>query len=230
MRYKKNNRGSYILTAKDGSEFTVTKKEYDEITKLTKRANQRRVDVAHRYYDGLEDSNAMVGIEYDTYMDLLESKGFITEKYTSSLKQFSSKKDVKNLIKELKEVTKRGYGANRLDDVRYKMIERINEQFGAEGEALKNRIESMDKADLLSVYLIADEDIIAEIFGSDVPADTSGFIDKTNTYIDKLLAGSKNKKRTKEESKKGFKNYKARQKTKKEKRAKKDSIKAGILK
>ena len=42
MRYKKNNRGSYILTGKDGEEFKVTKKEYEEIKKLTKRANQRR--------------------------------------------------------------------------------------------------------------------------------------------------------------------------------------------
>ena len=29
MRYKKNNRGSYILTDKNGNDFTVTKKEYD---------------------------------------------------------------------------------------------------------------------------------------------------------------------------------------------------------
>ena len=34
MRYKKNNRGSYILPGKDGEEFKVTQKEYEEIKKI----------------------------------------------------------------------------------------------------------------------------------------------------------------------------------------------------
>ena len=37
MRYKKNNRGSYILTGKDGEEFKVTKKEYEEIAAIVRK-------------------------------------------------------------------------------------------------------------------------------------------------------------------------------------------------
>ena len=103
MRYKKNNRGSYILTDKNGNDFTVTKKEYEEISKLTKRANQRRVDVAHRYFDSMVDSNVMVGVDYEAYMTLLQRRGFITEKYTSSLQQFNSKADVNEHLKELRD-------------------------------------------------------------------------------------------------------------------------------
>ena len=40
MGYKKNNRGSYILGS-DGNEFTVTKREHEELKTLVKRANQR---------------------------------------------------------------------------------------------------------------------------------------------------------------------------------------------
>ena len=90
MRYKKNNRGSYILRDKNGNEFTVTKKEYDEINKLTKRANQRRTDRTHMYYDVLAESEGMRGIDFDAYQQLLEDHHFITEKYISSLCQFNS--------------------------------------------------------------------------------------------------------------------------------------------
>ena len=88
MGYKKNNRGSYVL-GEDGQEFTVTKREYEEMQTLVKRANQRRVDTAHRYFDTMSNANAMVGVDYEEYMKLLNSKGFITEKYSTKLSQFN---------------------------------------------------------------------------------------------------------------------------------------------
>ena len=221
MRYKKNNRGSYILTDKNGNDFTVTKKEYEEISKLTKRANQRRVDVAHRYFDSMVDSNVMVGVDYEAYMTLLQRRGFITEKYTSSLQQFNSKADVKEHLKELRAVTKRGYGKDRLDNVRYKLIEQIDEQFGESGIELKGRFMNMSNAELLSVYLMADKDIIAELFYLSETTDIDDFIESTNTYLDRLIHGSKSPLYSQKEYKKGFKNYKQRQKYKKEKRSKK---------
>ena len=38
MGYKKNNRGSYVL-GQEGNEFTVTKKEQEELQTLVKRAS-----------------------------------------------------------------------------------------------------------------------------------------------------------------------------------------------
>lgn len=219
MAYKKNNRGSYVL-GEEGNQFTVTKREYNEIQSLVKRANQRRVDNAHRYYDKMSTANVMVGIEYDTYMNLLNEKGFITEKYTTKLSQFNSKDDVKSLLKELKTVTKKGYGSNRVDDVRYKMIEQIQKNYGSSGEPLIDRISELSDGELLSMYLMSDKEIIAELF---YPPEThedyvEDQVNQTLTYIDKLTSGSKSNKLSKATYKKGFKNYKQRQRTKKKKK------------
>ena len=218
MRYKKNSYGSYILTNKDGNEFTVTQKEYKELQTLVKRANQRRVDKAHRYYDTLVDSNMMVGKDYDSYMEVLREKGFITEKYSTSLQQFKSKEDVTELLKELRAVTKKGYGNNRVDDIRYKMIEQINEEYGLVGSSLAHRIEKMSDGELLGIYLLADKDIVGSLFYLSTGVEPIDQVNKSNTYIDTLLEGSVASKKDMKEFKKGFKNYKARQKRKRQKR------------
>ena len=219
MAYKKNKRGSYILSSEDGSHFTVTQKEYKEIQTLVKRANQRRVDVAHRYYDNMTNANVMVGVEYESYMELLEKKGFITEKYTTRLNQFNSKDDVKSLLYELKQVTKRGYGKNRLDDIRYSMIERIESNYGSSGDKLIEKIKEMDKAELLSMYLMSDREIIEDIYGSgeDDEEIVASLASKTMAYINKLLKGSEANKMDSKLYKKGFRAYKNRKskKTKK---------------
>lgn len=218
MAYKKNKRGSYILTSEDGSHFTVTQKEYKELQTLVKRANQRRVDVAHRYYDNMSNANVMVGVEYNSYMDLLESKGFITEKYTTRLNQFNSKDDVKSLLSELKQVTKRGYGQNRVDDIRYSMIERIEINYGSSGDKLIEKIKEMDKAELLSMYLMADKEIIEDIYGSgDDEEIVEELASKSMSYIENLLKGSQASKMNSNQYKKGFRVYKNR-KSKKTKR------------
>lgn len=221
MAFKKNNRGSYIL-GEEGNQFTLTQKEYKELNTYVKRANQRRVDVAHRYFDTMSNANVMVGIEYEGYMNLLYDKGFITEKYTTSLKQFKSKDDITSLLKELKSVTKRGYGSNRVDDIRYSMVERLKDNYGGASKTLQDKILSMDKSQLLSMYLQADKDIIQDIYGS--PPVTSEeldqLIEQTSSYIDKLIGGSTANKLLENEYKKGFKNYKQRQRTKKNMKAK----------
>lgn len=218
MAYKKNKRGSYILTGEDGSHFTVTQKEYKELQTLVKRANQRRVDVAHRYYDSMASANVMVGVEYESYMELLNEKGFITEKYTTKLSQFNSKDDVKSLLSELKQVTKRGYGQNRVDDIRYSMIERIESNYGSSGDRLVERIKEMDKSELLAMYLMADKEIIEDLYGSgDDEEVVDELVNKSMTYIDKLTKGSQAMKMDSKQYKKGFRAYKNR-KTKRAKR------------
>ena len=220
MRYKKNNRGSYILMGNDGNEFTVTKKEYEEIKKLTKRANQRRTDRTHMYYDTLADSEGMKGVSFESYQQLLEDKGFITEKYTSSLQQFNSKKDVTEMLKTLREVTKKGYGLNRIDDIRYSMIDQVNKHFGDAGIDLVDRIKQMGRAEVLKVYLSSDKEIISNIYYLDSDVEVENFVESSGTYIDKLLSGSLAKKITEGEFKKGRANYQARKRYAKRQREK----------
>lgn len=221
MAYKRNKRGSYVL-GDEGSQFTVTKREYKELQTLVKRANQRRVDVAHRYYDKMSTADVMIGVDYEEYMKLLTNKGFITEKYSTKLLQFKSKEDVKNLLKELRTVTKRGYGSDRVNDVRFKMIEQINENYGSQGEELAKRIEEMADSELISMYLQADREIIEDLFYYDGDDDyIEEQVNKVMTYIDKLTKGSTNKKLSKSKIKQGFREYKARQRNKKSKKTRK---------
>ena len=165
MAYKKNRYGSIILKDENGKDFTITKKEQETIKTYVKRANQRRIDKSHRYYDDIKNQSNMKGISFNAYMSLMTSKGFITEKYSSSFKQFKSKDDLKDFIKELKTVTKRGYGDKRIEDVRKSLIERVNKNYGEEGHELANKIKSLDKGQLLSIYLHND-DIVQDLYGS----------------------------------------------------------------
>ena len=165
MAYKKNRYGSIVLTDDNGKDFTNTKKEQETIKTYVKRANQRRTDKAHRYYDDVKNQANMKGISYQAYQDLMTSKGFLTEKYSSSFKQFHSKDELKDFIKELKTVTKRGYGDKRIDDIRKSMIKRVDENFGEEGNELVKKINSLDKGQLLSLYLHNDN-IVQTIYGS----------------------------------------------------------------
>lgn len=221
MAYKRNNRGSIILEDNYGNNFTITKKEQQEFNMYLKRANQRRTDVAHRYYDQLNESEIMIGKSYDSYMKLLQDKGFITEKYKGGFNQFDSKNDFKSMLKELKEVTKRGYGSNRIDDIRYKMLERIEENFGSQGEELYKRIAEMDKAELLSIYTLSADEIVKTVYGCDRAKDTNELVEKSLSEINVLLKDSKAiHTENKTQFNKGFRNYKARQRTKKAKRQK----------
>lgn len=213
MGYKKNNRGSYVLKGQDGEQFTVTPKEYKELQTLVKRANQRRVDVAHRYYDDISNTDIMTGISYEGYMDLLQNKGFITEKYSTTLRKFNSKKDVKSLLKELNQVTKRGYGSDRVENVRHKMLEQIKENYGNDGQELYDKIETMDKADFLSLYLNSDREIVSNLFY--LTDDVKAMAEKSLTHIETILVNSSSDNKSHKTSKKSWKSFKQKQKRKK---------------
>lgn len=206
MAYKKNRYGSIVLTDSNGKEFTITQKEQQTIKTYVKRANQRRIDKGHRYYDDIKNQANMKGISYEAYMSLMTSKGFITEKYSSNFRQFKSKDELKDFIKELKTVTKRGYGEKRIEEVRRSLIERVNKNYGEEGIELANKIESLDKGQLLSLYLHND-DIIQDLYGSalidgeQIEQLASKSLSDINYYL-KGYSGEKKKKGKKKKSKK----------------------------
>ena len=75
----------------------------------------------------------------------------------------------------------------------------------------------MDKAELLSMYLMADKEIIEDIYGSgDDEEIVEELASKSMSYIENLLKGSQAKKMDSKQYKKGFRAYKNR----KNKRAK----------
>ena len=196
MSYKKNRFGSIILNDINGKEFTVTKKEQQTIKTLVKRANQRRLDKAKRYYESTMSQPNMKGISKEVYTKLLNRRGFITEKYSSNMKQFTSKEDVKDYIKELKTVTKRGYGNDRIKDIRESMQKRLIKTYGKnETEVIRDKIVNMKDAELLSLYLHND-DLIAEIYGSDVDeSQIQGILNRIESNIDYFLTKTSAEKR-----------------------------------
>lgn len=191
-KYEKNRYGSIILRDYNGEKFTITKKEQQELKTLVKRANQRRYDKLDKYYNMTKNQANMKGISKVVYGDLLQSKGFITDKYSSSFKQFNSKKEYKEYIKELKGVTKKGYGNNRIKDIRETMIKRSNENYGVYGDNITNIIKNLKDSELLSLYLNND-DVIENIYGSgdDDEEIVEQIAHRVKSKINKALKGNK---------------------------------------
>lgn len=196
MAYKRNRFGSIVLKGDDGKEFTVTKKEQEQLKIYVKRANQRRLDKARAYYKDIKNQPNMKGISQESYMHLLTEKNFITEKYSTSLRQFKSKDDVKDLLKELKTVTKRGYGNKRIDDIRSSMNRRLIETYGEnDSRMLREQISSMSNAELLTIYLHNDE-IVRTIYGSEITEEqVTALLTKTESDINFYLNRMKMKRR-----------------------------------
>lgn len=186
-RYNKNRYGSIVLNDEQGNSFTITKKEQATLKTLVKRANQRRYDKVDKYYNMVSKQNNMKGISKEAYRNILEKKGFITEKYSSAFKQFTSKADFKDYIKELKQVTKRGYGNNRINEIRKSMIERVNKNYNSLGEPIIEKLNSINDSQLLSVY-VHNDDLIQEIYGSTLSSDdVENLATKTLSDINRAL-------------------------------------------
>ena len=192
-KYNKNRFGSIVLKDETGNNFTITKKEQAELKKYVKRANQRRYDRSEKYYDISRYQANMKGISKEAYRNLLEVKGFITEKYSSAFTQFKSKADFKDYIKELKQVTKRGYGNERIEKIRESMLKRIDENYGNLGKDLAEKITSLNDGELLSLY-VNNDDIIMDLYGSDIGDDVIGELaTKTLSNINIGLQNSRRK-------------------------------------
>lgn len=208
MAFKRNNRGSIILGV-EGNQFTLTKKEEKELNTLVKRANQRRNDRASSYYGHISEQKNMEAISYDGYFKLLNDKGFITEKYSASKNQFNSKEDIKDLLKELKTVTQKGYGDDRIDDVRTWMMSKIKQNYDGD-VSLMDKVNNMGDAELLSIYLHND-DVIKEFWDSDDSYGEDAMeqrVNKLHSDLNLWTKGTKTVERTKKAQKKTFDKFK----------------------
>ena len=181
-RYNKNRYGSIILNDKNGNEFRITKKEQQEMKMLVKRANSKREYYANKYYNDVVKNSNMKGVSKEVYKKLLTKKGFISETFSSSFNQFSSKDDYKDFIKELRQINKKGYyQVNKsVKAIRDSLNKQLNRLYGNQSKPLKDLIKSLSDSDLMSLYIHNDE-IIKDLYYSD--SDVDSFVDKTESDI-----------------------------------------------
>lgn len=162
MAYKRNKFGSIIVQGENGT-FTVTKKEQKMIDQLTRKANRIRDKKAESFYNSVQFQANMKGISQKSYKNLLNQRGFITEKYSAKKNMFNSKEELKEYIKELKTVTKKDYGNKRLDNVRNWMLDKVKKEHNNNKE-LKDIITNITNNELLTIYLHNDN-LLMEIYG-----------------------------------------------------------------
>ena len=181
-RYNKNRYGSIILNDKNGNEFRITKKEQEEMKMLVKRANSKREYYANKYYNDVIKNSNMKGVSKEVYKKLLTKKGFISETFSTSFNQFSSKDDYKDFIKELRQINKKGYyQVNKsVKAIRDSLNKQLNRLYGNQAKPIKNLIKSISDSDLMSLYIHNDE-IIKDLYYSD--SDVDSFVDKTESDI-----------------------------------------------
>ena len=181
-RYNKNRYGSIILNDKNGDEFRITKKEQQEMKMLVKRANSKREYYANKYYNDVIKNSNMKGVSKEVYKKLLTKKGFISETFSSSFNQFSSKDDYKDFIKELRQINKKGYyQVNKsVKAIRESLNKQLNRLYGNQAKPIKDLIKSISDSDLMSLYIHNDE-IIKDLYYSD--SDVDSFVDKTESDI-----------------------------------------------
>ena len=181
-RYNKNRYGSIILNDKNGDEFRITKKEQQEMKMLVKRANSKREYYANKYYNDVIKNSNMKGVSKEVYKKLLTKKGFISETFSTSFNQFTSKDDYKDFIKELRQITKKGYyQVNKsVKAIRDSLNKQLNRLYGNQAKPIKDLIKSISDSDLMSLYIHNDE-IIKDLYYSD--SDVDSFVDKTESDI-----------------------------------------------
>ena len=166
-RYKKNAWGSIILD--DGS--TITKSEQRKYILEVKKQNAKRQYLLDKYYEQAKNTPNMKGISKEAYGQLLEEKGFIGEKLTTSFKGLTEKDQFKQELRDLRTVNKKGYHENKVEVLRKRMLTTINHSLGASGQDVFNIIANMLKEELVSMYVHSPRDLIAEIFASDGSVD-----------------------------------------------------------
>ena len=181
-RYNKNRYGSIILNDINGNEFRITKKEQQEMKMLIKRANTKREYYANKYYNDVVKNSNMRGVSKEVYKKLLTKKGFISETFSTSFNQFSSKDDYKDFIKELRQINKKGYyQVNKsVKAIRDSLNKQLNRLYGNQAKPIKDLIKSVSDSDLMSLY-IHNDDIIKDLYYSD--SDVDSFVDKTESDI-----------------------------------------------
>ena len=163
------------------------KKHYD---KLVRNANAKRSRLIEKYYNEIKNTPNMTGISKDAFIKQLERKGFITEKFSSSLKGFKGLKEVNQQIRDLEQINKPYYNENKISVLRSRMIRQIYFNTGNKGSEVAKMIKNLSNAQLINLYNNASEDFLEEIFESDSVGNTPE--DKTSALIGRINVVGRN--------------------------------------
>jgi hypothetical protein len=180
-RYTRDKKGNIVM---DG--FSITKEKEREYILNVKRSNSKRQYLLDKYYNQAKDTPNMVGVSKDSYAMLLEEKGFIPEKLSTTLQGLSTKEEFRQELKDLKTINKKGYNEKKVKTLRNKMLERLNENLGSAGVDVRRTIRNMSDSELMNMYIHSPKDVIAEIFGSgdDGEDEQEERAEKTRSTID----------------------------------------------
>lgn len=163
MAYKRNRWGSIIL---DSGE-TITKSEQRSYILKVKRVNEKRQRLLNQYYEQAKNTPNMINISKEAYASLLEEKGYITEKLTTSFKGIVNKEEFRGELSDLGQLTSKGYNEFKIKALRNKILEQMNYSLGSAGVDVRRTIRNMTDSELANMYIHAGKDMLAEIFGSD---------------------------------------------------------------
>ena len=192
MGYRKSKKGNYLING-----FYITPSELKDFRKLVNSANGKRTRLSDKYFNELNGTYLMEGISKREYVKRLESKGFITEKYSAKLSQFTSKHDFNEKIKELKQVNRPYYSQSKVSKLRHSMELKAHENLNNGGSIVKEKLHNISNAELVGLY-IHDDEVVAQIYGSDGSVDDlEERIEETSSRIDRGLSMIKGKKRKK---------------------------------
>lgn len=184
MKHKK--RKTNVIYS-DGILSTRSKNEYQ---RLVRNANAKRSRLIEKYYNEIKNTPNMTGISKDAFIKQLERKGFITEKFSSSLKGFKSLEEVKLQIRDLKQINEPYYNQRKIGVLRSRMLRQIYFNTGNKGSEVAKMIKNLSNAQLINLYNNASEDFLEEIFDSDSVGNTPE--DKTSALIGRINVVGRN--------------------------------------
>lgn len=169
MAYKRNGDGAIILESGE----LISKAEQRQYILMVKRVNEKRSRLIDRYYENAKNTPNMINVSKEAYTSLLEEKGFVSERLTTSFKGIVNIDEFRGEFEDLQTLTSKGYHEGKLDTLRTTMIRQIKENIGGSSqyEEVMNTIENMSDSELTSLYIHSDKDILSELFGSDGSSD-----------------------------------------------------------
>lgn len=171
----------------------ITIRQRDEFRRLVNNANRKRERLAKRLVENFKQNPKFNNVRPDSIISNLEDKGFLTEKYSASMKQFRNKADFMAQLKGLRNVNKRGYNQGKIINLKHKMIDRIFTK--TDNNELVKRFKKYSYEDIANIYTHY-EWINSEIWDSDQKEDINGWnerIEHALNKYDEYTQGNKTK-------------------------------------
>lgn len=160
--------------------FTITEKQHKELQRLTRNANAKRQRQLNRYMDTLNNVRGYENVSSLHRAEDLENRGFLTEKYSTNLKQFNSKEDFKAHMEGLRSVNRPNYNKSKINRLRKDMELNI---FRKTDDDTYKRLRYYTDEEILSIYLNMDY-VNEPIWDSDQKLDTEDWKNKITGGLD----------------------------------------------